>query len=116
MLARYEKIARAGGDIVFTDIPQEVLPLMVDLSLRVKDGNVRSIVFKSGSDGFVSARPDFAQMRKRVDAAIGEAKSEPTSGATSTPTKKSPPKTESEDVADSCAYNAKQAESAQKPG
>ena len=116
MLARYEKIARAGGDIVFTDMPQEVLPLMVDLSLRVKDGNVRSIVFKSGSDGFVSARPDFAQVRKRVDAAIGEAKSEPSSKPSGTATKKSPPKAESEDVADSCAYNAKEAESAQKPG
>ena len=112
MLARYEKIARAGGDIVFTDMPQEVLPLMVDLSLRVKDGNIRSIVFKSGSDGFVSARPDFARMRKRVDVAIGEAKAEPTTK----PTTMSPPKAESEDVADSCAYNAKEAESAQKPG
>ena len=40
-------------------MPQEVLPLMVDLSLRVKDGNVRSIVFKHGVDGFLSPNPDF---------------------------------------------------------
>ena len=33
MLARYEDIAKAGKQIVFTDMPQEVLPLMVDLSL-----------------------------------------------------------------------------------
>ena len=112
MLTRYEKIARAGSDIVFTDIPREVLPLMVDLSLRVKDGNVRSIVFKTGSDGFVSARPDFPQMRKRVDAAINEAKSEPGKKSDKKTTKKKP---ESEDVADSCAYDAKQAESARKP-
>jgi LCP family protein required for cell wall assembly len=117
MLTRYEKIARAGGDIVFTDMPQEVLPLMVDLSLRVKDGNVRSIVFKTGSDGFVSARPNFPQMRRRVQAAIGEAKSAPSqpSSSATKPTKKATKKPESEDVADSCAYDAKAAESAQKP-
>jgi LCP family protein required for cell wall assembly len=111
VLTRYEKIARAGGDIVFTDMPREVLPLMVDLSLRVKNGNVRSIVFKTGSDGFVSARPDFPKMRKRVDAAIGEAKAEPSPSAS----KKTSKKPESEDVSDSCAYDAKAAESAQKP-
>jgi LCP family protein required for cell wall assembly len=119
MLTRYEKIARAGGDIVFTDMPQEVLPLMVDLSLRVKDGNVRSIVFKTGSDGFVSARPNFPQMRKRVQAAIGEAKSTPStsqpSSSATKPSKKATKKPESEDVADSCAYDPKAAESAQKP-
>ena len=48
MLARYEDIAKAGKELVKTDMPQEVLPLMVDLSLRVKDGNVRSVVFKPG--------------------------------------------------------------------
>jgi LCP family protein required for cell wall assembly len=111
VLTRYEKIARAGGDIVFTDMPREVLPLMVDLSLRVKNGNVRSIVFKTGSDGFVSARPDFPKMRKRVDAAIGEAKSEPSPSAS----KKASKKPASEDVSDSCAYDAKAAEAAQKP-
>jgi hypothetical protein len=44
------------------------------LSLRVKDGNVRSVVFKSGVDGFTSSNPDFRLMRKRVKAAIGESK------------------------------------------
>ena len=74
MLARYEDVAKAGKQIVLTDLPQEVLPLMVDLSLRVKDGNVRSIVFKNGVDGFVSASPDFVDMHKRVKIALGETK------------------------------------------
>ena len=76
MLARYEDIAKAGKDIVKTDMPREVLPLMVDLSLRVKDGNVRSVVFKHGVDGFSSPNPDFAQMRQRVKAALKETKKE----------------------------------------
>ena len=73
MLARYEDVAKAGKQLVYTDMPQEV-PLMVDLSLRVKDGNVRSIVFKSGVNGFHSSNPDFSLMRKRVKAAIDESK------------------------------------------
>ena len=110
MLARYEDIAKAGKTIVYTDMPQEVLPLMVDLSLRVKDGNVRSIVFKHGVDGFVSPNPNFSQMRKRVKVALGEAKSDK-------PKKKKQPggcsTTVSEDVNDSCAYDAKMAATAQ---
>jgi LCP family protein required for cell wall assembly len=103
MLSRYEDIAKAGKTIVYTDIPQEVLPLMVDLSLRVKDGNVRSIVFKHGVDGFLSPSPNYSQMRKRVQTALGEAKSEkPASKST-----KNQSSTESEDVDSTCKYNPK---------
>jgi polyisoprenyl-teichoic acid--peptidoglycan teichoic acid transferase len=100
MLARYEDIVKAGKQLVYTDMPREVLPLMVDLSLRVKDGHVRSVVFKSGVDGFYSPNPNFALMRKRVKAAISESK-HPKS------TKKAGGTTQSDDVNDSCAYNPK---------
>ena len=75
MLARYEDVVKAGKQLVYTDMPREVLPLMVDLSLRVKDANVRSIVFKHGVAGFYSNNPDFSLMRKRVKVALGESKS-----------------------------------------
>lgn len=116
MLSRYEDIAKAGKTIVYTDIPQEVLPLMVDLSLRVKDGNVRSIVFKNGVDGFVSFNPNFSQMRERVKVALGEAKVKtPSAPSTTTtapapapaPTKKKETGPVSEDVDSSCAFNPK---------
>lgn len=123
MLARYEEIAKAGKEIVKTDMPQEVLPLMVDLSLRVKDGNVRSVVFKHGVDGFSSPNPDFAMMQKRVKTAIKETKDEKPSPS-STTTKKSKSSSSgsggssgndkaSEDIADSCAYQPKVAATAQ---
>jgi polyisoprenyl-teichoic acid--peptidoglycan teichoic acid transferase len=105
MLARYEDVAKAGKQLVYTDMPQEVLPLMVDLSLRVKDGNVRSIVFKSGVNGFHSSNPDFSLMRKRVKAAIGESKSPKAK-------KKSGATIQSESVNDACAYDPKIAETA----
>ncbi|SDR69466.1 cell envelope-related function transcriptional attenuator common domain-containing protein [Friedmanniella luteola] len=121
MLARYEDVAKAGKQIVLTDMPQEVLPLMVDLSLRVKDGSVRSIVFKHGEDGFLSPDPDFDRMRQRVKVALGEAKATGPSGGATTKkpsasggatAAKKPKKTESEDVTDSCAYNPEMAATA----
>jgi polyisoprenyl-teichoic acid--peptidoglycan teichoic acid transferase len=108
VLTRYEDIAKAGKEIVKTDMPQEVLPLIVDLSLRVKKGNVRSIVFKNGVNGFSTVDPDWAQVHRRVKVAFGETKnikSKPS--GTGTGTKKSttrPAETESEDVEASCAW------------
>ena len=125
MLARYEQIAKASKDIVVTDMPQEVLPLMVDLSLRAKDGNVRSIVFKHGVDGFSSPDPDFPLMRERVKAALKEAdsggpstdttSSSPSTSSPSSPksTKPKKKKTESEDVDKTCAFQPDVAATAQ---
>ncbi|HMI34196.1 MAG TPA: LCP family protein, partial [Propionibacteriaceae bacterium] len=113
MLARYEDVVKAGKQLVYTDMPQEVLPLMVDLSLRVKDANVRSIVFRHGEAGFYSGNPDFSRMRKRVKAALDEAKSPTTPTTPTSPTaSKSPAKSsarspQSEDVNDTCAYDPK---------
>jgi polyisoprenyl-teichoic acid--peptidoglycan teichoic acid transferase len=109
MLAHYENIVKAGKQLVYTDIPQEVLPLMVDLSLRVKDANVRSIVFRHGEAGFYSTNPDFPRMRKRVWAALGESKHP---DAAKSPKDESPKKStvrspQSEDVNDTCAYDPK---------
>jgi anionic cell wall polymer biosynthesis LytR-Cps2A-Psr (LCP) family protein len=126
MLARYEDIAKAGKDIVQTDMPQEVLPLMVDLSLRVKGGTVRSVVFKHGEAGFWSPNPDFGLMRKRVKAALGETKKEAKSASSSKKSTKkkstkkkttaSPaPTSSSDDIDDSCAYDPEAAATAQPP-
>ena len=139
LATRYEAIARASKDIIQTDVPQEMLSMLVELSLRVKDGNIRSIVFKHGANGFSSPDPDFDLMRERVKKALGEAKSDtkdekkkepkkstkPSSPSSSTAPPDDPtdtpdepsatPTTESEDVADSCAYDSEAAESAPRP-
>jgi polyisoprenyl-teichoic acid--peptidoglycan teichoic acid transferase len=111
VLTRYEDIANASKSLVRTDIPQEVLPSLVDLSLRVKGGNVRSVVFRNGENGFYSANPDFSQMRSRVKKAIGEAKDDTTpkkttssGGGTGSGSGKAPT---SEDVDSSCRYDPK---------
>ena len=121
MLTRYENIAKAGTSVVRTDIPREVLPIMVDLSWRVKEGNVRSIVFKHGEDGFSSPHPNFAQMQRRVTVALGETQassSQPPASSSPPPASPKPstaaaPKPESEDINRTCAYDPKVAATAQ---
>lgn len=123
VLARYQQIAEAGKDLVETDIPQEELSALVDLSMRVKKADsVRSVTFVNGEDGFISANPNFALMRARVKAAITESSATKTSSGgssssasspssssgspSSTSTKKPTAKqTASVDVSDACAYH-----------
>ena len=134
MLTRYEGIAQASSDMVMTDIPQDVLALVAQLALKVKDASVSRLAFVDGQNGFISANPDFSLMRKRVQDAIAPPSqaSEPAgSTAPSTPTetpsttKPSPtptkqasseqpqpsatssdaPASTAEQVTNSCAYN-----------
>ena len=70
MLTRYESIAQASSDMVMTDIPQDVLALVAQLAVKVKDASVSRLAFVDGQNGFVSANPDFTLTRKRVQDAI----------------------------------------------
>lgn len=114
VLTRYEAIANASKSIVYTDIPQENLSALLDLALRVRDAKTRSVVFKSGKKGFVSANPDFDVMRKRVAAALDETKKAPAQpeapAAPKKPKKSSStpsaePTAASENTDQTCAYD-----------
>ncbi len=127
VLSHYEQIAKASKSLVQTDIPQEELPALVDLSLRVKSAdNVRSIAFRTGADGFVSANPDFDKMRQRVKAAITQTSTTPSasSGASASDgSSPSPSKSASstksaatQDLSQSCAWQPSVAATATKGG
>ena len=125
MLTRYEGIAQASSDMVMTDIPQEVLALVAQLAVKVKDASVSRLAFVDGQNGFVSANPDFTLTRTRVQDAITPPThtSEPTTTTTPTetpnttkpsptPTTTTPPEQPSaapastaEQVTNACAYN-----------
>ena len=45
LLTRYEALAKTAKDIVLTDIPQSLLPAVVDLSLKVKKADVTNVAF-----------------------------------------------------------------------
>ena len=128
MLTRYEGIAQASSDMVMTDIPQEVLALVAQLAVKVKDASVSRLAFVDGQNGFVSANPDFTLTRTRVHDAITPPThtNEPTTTTTPTetpnttkpsptPTTNTPPEQPSapptaaastaEQVTNACAYN-----------
>ncbi|MGA4670487.1 LCP family protein [Propionibacteriaceae bacterium Y1923] len=70
MLTRYEAIARAGTNAVSTDIPSNMLPHLVDLAERVKDGSMSRVLFVHGQNGYVTYEPDFEMMQRRIADAI----------------------------------------------
>ncbi|MEJ7628756.1 MAG: LCP family protein [Nocardioidaceae bacterium] len=69
LLLRYQQIAAAGKKIARTDIPQGLLPALVDLGLKVKDAKVRSVVFQP-TRHFDPASPNFAYIRSVVQKAL----------------------------------------------
>ena len=125
VLTRYEAIARAGKDIVKTDIPQEALPAFVDLSMRAKKGNFRSIVFKHGVNGFSSPDPNFDLVRSQVAQTIQQTvhppkskkshKKHANSGSTSSSSTQpsSSATSVSQTAADACAFNPQEAAQAE---
>lgn len=119
MLRSFEGIAAASAKMVVTDIPEEVLQPLVDLSLRVKDAQVSRVVFQPGVNGYSFEDPDFVAMRRAVARAITPATATPSATAPATP---SPSETDIETpevspsaspsntggaqvVADACAYH-----------
>ncbi len=69
LLRRYQGLAETGKDIVRTDIPSRLLSAFVDLVLRVKDAEVRSVAFVSSPE-FFPGDPDFEWVRQTVQKAL----------------------------------------------
>ncbi|WP_460809775.1 LCP family protein [Nocardioides salsibiostraticola] len=124
LLTRYQALAKAGKEIVSTDIPRKLAPAFVDLALRVKAGGVKSVVFRN-NDRFFSGDPDFDYVRAVVEKSLNPSKPKPRIQQRSprflepddsaTPTDPyltvTPEETDAEeiqapdDAADVCAYN-----------
>ena len=126
LLRRYQALAKAGKAIVQTDIPARLLPAFVELGLRTKDADVRSVAFIS-SEEFFSGDPDFDWMREKVRKAIAaqdepaptEPPPAPTSPSPTSPASPSPTPGDGDGTAvrvkDSCAYDPQRAEAAVQP-
>lgn len=69
VLLRYQQIAEAGKKVARTDIPQRLLPALVDLGLKVKDAKIRSVVFQPSAQ-FDPASPNFTYMQTVVQQAL----------------------------------------------
>jgi LCP family protein required for cell wall assembly len=69
LLRNYEAVAKAGKELVRTDIPRALLPAFVDLGLKVKEHRLKSVVFRL-SDSFNPGDPDFDYVHQTVANAL----------------------------------------------
>jgi LCP family protein required for cell wall assembly len=124
LLRRYQALAKAGKAIVRTDIPARLLPAFVELALRAKGADVRSVAFISSPE-FFSGDPDFGWMRERVQKALAPKSSQPSpppSAGPTTPPAPTPTPGGTGDgngdavkVKDTCRYDPARAEAAVQP-
>ncbi|MDR0416287.1 MAG: LCP family protein [Propionibacteriaceae bacterium] len=91
MLTRYEAVAAAGSNLMNTDVPATMLPAMLELALRVKNGTLTSMQFGGWGDWeFNSSHPDFAMMRQRMKDAIAASTAPPADPGPSDPSAPDP--------------------------
>jgi polyisoprenyl-teichoic acid--peptidoglycan teichoic acid transferase len=70
VLLKFREIARAGEQIVSTDIPASELDTMTGLAMKAKKARITSVQFVPPL--ITTARPDFPLIRRTVRAAIDE--------------------------------------------
>jgi polyisoprenyl-teichoic acid--peptidoglycan teichoic acid transferase len=81
LVTKYKAIARAGRHLLRTDIPQELLPAMVQLALKVKAGTVSNVTLDPEKLRLKYLHPDYQALRDTVENAL-----ESTPAPTVTPT------------------------------
>jgi polyisoprenyl-teichoic acid--peptidoglycan teichoic acid transferase len=69
LLRNYQAVAKAGQDLIRTDIPRALLPAFVDLGLKVKEHRLKSVVFRL-DDNFNPGDPDFTYVQSSVARAL----------------------------------------------
>ncbi|MDR1430771.1 MAG: LCP family protein [Propionibacteriaceae bacterium] len=116
VLSRFQAIADVSKKTLQTDVPQDMLPALVDLATRVQGTKLRSIVFINGQDGFKTGNPDWAKVRSRVKKTLKETDAsnttptpDPSASATpsgsATPSKTATAKPKSDDLDSACGYH-----------
>jgi LCP family protein required for cell wall assembly len=69
LLRNFQDVAKAGQELVRTDIPRTLLPAFVDLGLKVKEHRLKSVVFRY-DDSFNPGDPDFDYVHATVAKAL----------------------------------------------
>ncbi|NEA37587.1 LCP family protein [Streptomyces sp. SID13031] len=118
LVTKYQAIAKAGKNLLRTDIPQELLPALIQLALKVKSGTVSNVSLDVSKLKLKYLHPDYEGLRETVAAALAPKPEAPvTSTPPSTPSTKDPktlarpgtgkttPPPATVDLADACAYH-----------
>ncbi|GAA1592379.1 hypothetical protein GCM10009789_53080 [Kribbella sancticallisti] len=117
LVTKYRAIAKAGRQLLRTDIPQELLPALVQLALKVKSGTVSNVSLDVAKLKLKYLHPDYEALRETVEQALEAEPVEPTapvitkpaqpapSGKPATTGKATTPPSPVENLEDACAYN-----------
>jgi polyisoprenyl-teichoic acid--peptidoglycan teichoic acid transferase len=70
VVTRFQELAGASTDVFETDIPQGLLPTLLDLGLKAKDQPVTTIELTPEANGIDQEAPDAAYIQSLVQAAL----------------------------------------------
>jgi LCP family protein required for cell wall assembly len=109
LVTKYQQIASASKQLLRTDIPQEILPALIDLALKVKSAKVSNVDLDSSKNFPNGRNPNYEGMRAIIQKAIQPKTTKPaTPSATKQPGKKTTAKAPTgagQNLTDACAYN-----------
>jgi hypothetical protein len=112
LVTKYKAIAKAGRHLLRTDIPQELLPAMVELALKVKSGTVSNVTLDPEKLRLKYLHPDYQALRDTVENALESAPAPTVTPTTPSSTTRKPttttttqPPGPTQNLADACAYN-----------
>jgi anionic cell wall polymer biosynthesis LytR-Cps2A-Psr (LCP) family protein len=107
VLSNYKAIAKAGEQLIRTDVPQDMLANFVTLGQKVKSAKIVNVDLDKKKNFPNGRNPNYAAMRAIVDKAIHPATpTTPTRKPTVKPTTRPTTKpAQAEDLTDACAYN-----------
>ncbi len=83
LLARFQRIAAAGKQVVHTDLPASQLATFIDLGTKAKAAKITSVQFVPPLT--TPARPDFVAIRRSVQVALATARSTANAAGTAGP-------------------------------
>jgi LCP family protein required for cell wall assembly len=108
LVTKYQAIAKAGQKTLRTDIPQELLPALVQLALKVKSGTVSNVNLDVSKLRLKYLHPDYEGLRETVQNALAEpapVASTPSKSPSRKPTVSKTPAAPTQNLADACAYH-----------
>ncbi|MGW1345857.1 LCP family protein [Kribbella sp. NPDC002412] len=114
VLTNYQSIAKAGEELIRTDVPPDLMAHLIGLGQKVKSAKISNVDLDKQKNYPNGRNPNYAGMRTIVRTALNpQPKPRPTAPATTTtrrPTSKPTSKptatpTTSDNLAEACAYN-----------
>lgn len=69
VLTRFQDVAAAGADVVQTDLPQSLIPTLVDLAMKAKEQPVQTLEL-TPAGGIDEFDPDYAYIAELIQATL----------------------------------------------